>query len=362
MNLNFNKSLIERMNEGVFLLDKHADIKAYNAAARCWLQDCIGLAVHLREQIQSEASGQLVFPTKIHARGSWGDNPSTPVEAWLCKDGTCDYALLITQPGTQQELKSRETRFVALIGDQLRQEMGKLRDLLAKAAVPGTLNRPAILQQSARVDRALLEIDQLSVLFQRDKVFLEDRLSLIPLLKGILPYLPNQRGEQAISYTLIETLNSLGVLYGDADWLKYAFRNLLSMLGESAPPQSEVILELRQLGDFIVFTSRVLNAPGSRPEDSHPLSHEDTSRVERDIHLQMCHRIVELHGGRLKISMATDGDSDDYSNGIESFTLNLLTGIPDHDRSRASCSECRYVLQTQAYAKDLSELMATTTH
>jgi hypothetical protein len=195
-------------------------------------------------------------------------------------------------------------------------------------------------------------------LFQRDKVFLDDRLSLVTLIKDILPALPHQRGEHAIHYKLVETLNQLGALYGDAAWLKYAIQSLLTGLGESAPPHSQVVLELRQLGDFIVFTGGVHAARELRQSNDDRRNKEATPPVERDIRLLMCQRIVQLHGGRLKVSVSTSNGPDEHSTGIESFTLNLLTGMPDHDRSRISCADCRYTLQAQAYAQDLSALLA----
>ena len=357
MQLNFEMAQIERMSDAVVLLDKQADVKAYNSPARAWLQECAGLSEQLRTLIRRERTGLLVLPTAVKLQGSWSEESSHPVEAWLCKDGNFDYALLITRPSLEQAFKSNETRFVALLGEQAREEMKLLGDLLRNAAGPGELDRAAILRQSARVDRVLVEIDQLAVLFQRDKVFLEDRLALVSLIKDILPTLPNQRGEHSTQYKLVETLDQLGALYGDAAWLKYAIESLLTGLGESAPPRSQVVLELRQLGDFIVFTGRVHAARELRPIAGNR-EQGTTTPVERDIRLQMCQRIVQLHGGRLKVSVTTSDGPDEYSTGIESFTLNLLTGIPDHDRSRVSCAECRYTLQAQAYAQDLSSLLA----
>jgi hypothetical protein len=47
----------------------------------------------------------------------------------------------------------------------------------------------------------------------------------------------------------------------------------------------------------------------------------------------------------------------DSSSLIESFTLTLPTGLPLHERSRASCTECRINLQTQAFAADVATLL-----
>jgi signal transduction histidine kinase len=354
MRLNFEMAQIERMSEGVVLLDKLAEVKSCNQAARAWLPACVRQAGQLRALIQNERAGLLKLPAEV----TLDESLSEPVDAWLCKDGRWNYVLFVAQPAPEQELKAIETRFVALLGAQARQEISALGDLLRAAASTSALNRSAILHQSARVDRVLTEINHLATLFQRDEVFLEDRLSLIGLVKDVLSTLPRQRGAHLIHYKLVETFEQLGVLYGDAAWLKYAIQHLLTGLGESAPPHSQVIIELHQIGDFIVFTGRVQNAPQRHLEK--PAHHEDgkTSPLTLEIRLQMCQRIVQLHGGRIKVSMTRSADGDEHNTGIESFTLNLLTGLPDHDRSRASCEKCRYTKQAQAYAIDLSELLA----
>lgn len=354
MNLGLDRTLIERMSEGVILLDRNAEVTAYNVAARGWLRECMALSGTLRALMARAANGLLALPTAVQLGTDRGPERCAPVDAWLCADGPEDYALFIAQQVPEDEFRESESRFIALLGEQARQEMAQLGRLLRTAQKPGELDRAVLARQCAGVDRLLVEIDQLSTLFGRDKVFLEERLSLVPLLKAVLPALPHQGGERALRYTLIETNDLLGALYGDEAWLKYAFRNLLSALGDSAPAFSEVVLDLRQLGDFIVLTGRLRNAPGVREERETRYERGADSALERDIRRQMCQRIVELHGGRLKILPAS-GDDDRC---IESFTLNLLTGIPDHDRSRASCSGCRHILQSQAYARDLSALMA----
>ncbi|MFZ4537719.1 hypothetical protein [Propionivibrio sp.] len=358
MRLNFDMSLIERMSEGVVLLDKNGGIKAFNSAARSWLPECAGLVNPIREMIKRSLNGLLALPAALQLNGVWDKDLPSPADAWLCQDGRYDYAIFIARPSPEQEFKSSETRFVALLGEQARKEMDSLKELLRAVANSADIDRTAILQQSARVDRVLVEIEQLSTLFQHDKVFLEDRLSPIALLKEVLPGLPGQRGENAINYKLIETRDQLGVLYGDAAWLKYAFHNLLAVLGESAPPQSRVVLELRQLGDFIVFTGRVRSAPGLSVSRAKVRDQDNASPMERDIRMQMCRRIIELHGGRLKVSVTTNDGPDEYSTGYDAFTINLLTGLPSNDRSLASCAECRFTLQAQAYAQDLSALLA----
>lgn len=347
MRLNFDIQQIETMSEGVVLLDNRAAVKAYNSAARAWLPECLGLTSSLQALITSEQAGRLLFPVAVSLQGTWGEQAPGKVDAWLCKDGRWNYALFIARPTLAQEFKSSETRFVSLIGAEARQEMALLAELLRSRG-----DRDAILVQSARVERLLIEIDQLVALFQRDGLFLADRLSLRDLLKEILPGLPRQRGESAISYKLVEAANSLGTVYGDAAWLGYAFRQLLAELGASAPARAQVVLRLRQFGDFIFISGNVQSSPGSRHAPGRAGAQDSNAPMVRDIRLQMSRRIIELHGGHLKLIDADSGK------GIESFTLDLLTGMPEAEHRRTSCAECPHVLQSYSYAEDISSLLS----
>lgn len=84
---------------------------------------------------------------------------------------------------------------------------------------------------------------------------------------------------------------------------------------------------------------------------------------EASIRMPLCQRIVELHCGSLKIEWL--GGPDHAGEGVASFVLTLQSGLPEHERSRASCSACRLNLQAQAYANDIAHLLEqlpTATH
>jgi hypothetical protein len=69
----------------------------------------------------------------------------------------------------------------------------------------------------------------------------------------------------------------------------------------------------------------------------------------------LARRIVELHGGQLRVN-AIDGDDSTQSNAIESFTLQLPTGSPANQRGK-DCENCSVNQQATAYARDLAALM-----
>jgi hypothetical protein len=148
--------------------------------------------------------------------------------------------------------------------------------------------------------------------------------------------------------------------------MSYAFNVLLSALMRGLTPKGSLYVKSRQLGDFVVVSGRsVLHEPKmSEQNDPSPdASQSDDSPAKNEtIHLAtrmlMCQRICELHGGFLKMEFQPVTCDIDMARPIESFVLTLRSGLPEHERSRASCSECRLNLQAQVYAADIAQLLS----
>ena len=73
-------------------------------------------------------------------------------------------------------------------------------------------------------------------------------------------------------------------------------------------------------------------------------------------HIEICQRIVALHGGQLKIVSQAAAQADDPLRGIESFHLSLPTGAPLLGRNLAACTNCLAPRQAEQYARDLAAL------
>jgi hypothetical protein len=131
----------------------------------------------------------------------------------------------------------------------------------------------------------------------------------------------------------------------------------LQCLEAGAPRHSHIALNLRQNGGFLVLTARPSTASDVRASVRVPQEavKDPVLRLAASIRVPLARRIVELHGGQLKVN-PLDGDGADASNAIESFTLQLPTGSPVSQRSK-DCENCSVNQQATAYARDLAALM-----
>jgi hypothetical protein len=250
---------------------------------------------------------------------------------------------------------------VDLLGDRVREKMADLRRLLRGGAGAVERDEAAIAATSDQLDQLLAATSEFAQLLQRDQVFDDERLNLAEQIRQIVPDL---WGGCGIRYVISPPVGLQGMVYGNAAWLRRALKSLIESLGCSAPPQSDVAIGLRQLGDFVLITGNVLARRNTHPAGAIFFSPQGAvatsaaagSDTSRSIEQLMCRRIVELHAGQLHLEHMPGSDGADAQ--LESFTLSLATGLPVHERSRLSCAECRHTQQAQAYAVDMELLLS----
>jgi hypothetical protein len=93
VNLLLNAALLEKMSEGVVLLDANGRVMDYNRAALPWLPHCHAKAAELSATIKKITSGALVAPLNLAA-----DFPATDTKAdfHLCRSSSQSFAVFIT--------------------------------------------------------------------------------------------------------------------------------------------------------------------------------------------------------------------------------------------------------------------------
>jgi hypothetical protein len=203
-------------------------------------------------------------------------------------------------------------------------------------------------------------MEELSMLANVGNMVPGERLSVVNLLKESIASIKLRHREYYIDAIAPEPAAEVGSVYGNAVWVQCAFTALLQSLEKGAPGRSNIVLTVRQSGGFLVLCARpssvydVCNAEPVRTEPSKdPVLHLGAS-----IRIPLARRIVDLHGGQLKVNWM-DGDDPARSNAVESFTLQLPTGGPGKDRD-AHCENCSVNQQATAFARDLAALMPPT--
>lgn len=367
MLLNFDPTLLDQMAEGIIVLNHQAVVLHHNTAGKRWLAACRESRQTLRRLIAEDLTGRTPFP--VCANFLLENVPSRPegATAWLLNNGQHAYALVVLTPllqpkGIEHRTDLSAHHYVTLLGEQVRQQIAQFQVRAEATALP-----PALKNQLFQMDALLQEMADLAMLLQRQQVFASERIDLAQLLKSCLSRLALQEARAARHHLEADSVTQ-GSIYGDAHWLAYAFDILLSGLTRGMVPNSHLQISVRQVGDFVVVTGRDVYGNTARPAGTPPhgaAAAAPSHAVSRDpartnSRMVMTQRILELHSGQLKLSflpgpvVAETG----LAAPIESFSVTLLTGLPRHERSRATCTQCPFSLQAQAYAQDIAELMA----
>jgi hypothetical protein len=371
---NFDLPLLDQLAEGLILLDRKAQVLSHNQVAEPWVKQAHAMQGVLKDLLDLEARGRIKLPVKL---GLWSGKTATdehPGEAWLIMDGRHDNALCIvpvqSSHGAAAKLAhppAAEQNFLSLLGDEARSQITALRLLLAPQAGHALHNAAAITLQSKRVESLLQQLSDLSLLMQRDEVFADERLSLTELVRAALPPVTLPVDPELAVFSMGQDSPAQGVVYGHAAWMRYALRVLFEALQDSAPARSQINIRTRQMGNFVIISGHVAAIAHRRSSKATAQSAATDGNARpaesRDSRVRwlMCRRIIALHGGQLKLAFLPAGGADDASTApMESFTLTLGTGQPINERSRVSCGTCRHVLQGQAYAFDLSQLLNNT--
>ena len=357
MNLTLSAATMSLMSDGVILLDQKGRPREVNAAAQPWLRRCVEFTQQWARSIEQLQAGAITLPLVVDIARAGDGLP--PANVHLLKNGNHGYALLIRPLSTTSlpSHHSSKSSFLALMGSEVRKEIARFTALLHESHDP-IAQSTDLMRQANRVDTLLTEVGALAELDQRDEIFAGQRLAIAEIVRAILPALPRVAGDDPIRYALVESGEKLAPVYGNQKWLRQALHTLLARLGRDCPTLGSVVIDLRQIGDFLVINGR---ATADSAGWHSALDPAPPSRPTYSLEAEICHRIIELHGGQLKLRFidkeATQEDPD-ATGPIESVTLTLPTGVPSGDRSRVSCADCRITLQSMQYARDLAEIMA----
>ncbi len=371
MRLNLDMNILRHMTDGVVVLDRYAQIVAFNKIAEPWTPRCQAMAAALKRLIDEERHGRLVLPLFIDMQMVPPNNaPSQRADAWLCKNGRNEYAIFIVSPNpslptsapTRTQPKAHRN-LLALVRDDVRGQLSKLRALMHPGGNQQAAAPAVIAQQCKKVEQLMQEVTDLSLLLEHDEVFAGERLSVPELIENVLVSLPQNAKQSTVE--LHAGIDPLAPVYGNGAWLSYALRLLIVGMIDSAPQRTLVQLTTRQMGDFLVLTGRS-SATRSMQSEATPActgatEPEPTDEDAANIQMMMCKRIIELHAGQIRLtSMPADTSSFQPPGSIESFTLTLMTCMPASERSYAACADCRHVGQALSFASDMAQLIAST--
>ena len=361
--LTFGKDELNILSDGLVLLDAKGVISGINRMPPACLKRVLENRARIAVWVADALKGSLSLPAavELHEGGSAPRGGEAGGQrAMLCMNGRRGYALVI-KFAPQADSPPIGTGLEALMGQEMQDQLRTTAELLRRFEPTGA-EAAKLRRQAVKLESLLQDVAALAELRGRDQVFSEDRFQLAGLVRELVPQLPRQRGEDAIRYVVDDGIDNHGNLYGSRHWLQQALHTLLLRLAAGCAPRGQVRVELRQIGDFLVMAGTAIS-PVTDAVGFHPLPQRASpSRIlkEGGLTMDICSRIIDLHGGQMKLTPA----SVDAEGGVagatalESLTLTLPTGLPVADRSRVSCAECRITFQALQYARDLAEITA----
>jgi hypothetical protein len=360
MFLNFDTNTLEKLSEGVVVLDRYGQIIDFNRAAKPWIKSCVKAADKIRAIVIQAARDGSKTPVLIDLYPK-ADAQTQAADVMLCSDGKDGFALLFTPVHCNPQESPGEWQrqgISHLIGDEIRHQLNQLIQHLGSIRDPKSVAETTPVREHAQHLRSLfVAMEQLSLIARAGTMFPGERLSVVELLRDAIASINFRHCDYFIEATAPEPATEVGPIYGSAKWVKCAFVALLESLEQWAPRRSHIFLNVRQNGGFLVLTARpssisdVSSTIPVKPEaDVDPVL-----RLAASIRVPLARRIVELHGGQLRVN-TIDGDDAKASNAIESFTLQLPTGSPGNQRSK-DCENCSVNQQAMAYARDLVSTM-----
>ena len=351
------QQLIESIRDGFLLLAEDGGVRYANAPAKVALGSDLGsLAASraLRAALRAHAAGTLKLPHafKLDLNGGQRELPavliSPPVGATPA---------LLVQPAVAEANAPGLANVLELIRGKLLRPMQALRASL-KAPADSQEHATATIRMGEIADE-LEKLVEFAAVFGEDRLNATDRIVISDLIGEVWKDLSSFAGVHSVEVSMVGFGQPLPPVYGNRDWLRRAVFELLDNAirhcGSHAAPRvgmrTQIEISARQLGLHVVLTIRNAGI-GLLPKvvDRVYLPFNTATTQRRDgrrglaLGLPLVHKLVELHGGRLKIGM--EGGEE-----VE-CVIELPTGAPQHDAARLD------LLQAKRYAEDLGKLLA----
>lgn len=346
-------TLLETIKDGIVVVNLAGDLVFANAAARqSFSQQLTTIANHpeLKLAIANAAIGKTPVPCQI--RISLGEDiyARTTLSGTLIQaPNVIDYAFVIHTGLRSDEYTNSLHNFFELIRQELRNPVQQFLTELEKTQPKSEAGREVI-------DRLEKMIDLVEV-FGDDALIDDERILFKNLVSEVCQDLAPIANKHRMQISLVGFSGELPPVYGSTNWLKRAVRECMenaikhsSEALSSTGGNGNVEIRASTSGQHLMITVRNLGK-GALPKISDrvflPFNRagirKESPLQGLSIGLPLAQRIVQLHGGQIRILNQDDSTE---------LIMELPTGAPKRDSTRMD------IQQAQKYAEDLSKLMA----
>lgn len=353
--------MLDAVRDSILIVNKAGKIVYTNAAARGDFDGGLsGLLVQqqLRQAVDQILSGRDGGPVELKLRAADGSDAERAVSVVPAPNGS-DAAVIVHAAGEPAGTHAEGRTVAELMRQHLHEPLATFTDhlqtLLAQRAAPA----PAVVDDARTLLDRLEKVMDMIAVFGGDALSGDERLLPQPLVEQAMQAGLSASLRNRVSVALVGFDANLPPVYGSERWLQRALREIIENAARHglAAPDSHgpVTVEVRahQAGEFLTLIFRNRGAfrgtadggrfiPFSTGSTATPGSASRQATATR-IGLPLAQRIVELHGGSLKLR----GDDDSTE-----VVVQLPTGAPRFSSRQLDAEQAR------RYAEDLAKLMA----
>lgn len=327
--------LFDFLSDGIVVVSRKAEVRYVNAVARSLGGWEVGASLGpapLREALDRLVGGsaappvafELALPRDKKAR-------VTLIESARGGDVFVSLAPIAPAPVEDVRLANFMTLLKAELGPAL------------QTAVVGT-------EDASALGRRLAQLGALAEAHLEAPIVASDRIDLQALAEDAMAAVAAHAGRLGVRIAMSGFDKHLPPVYGSRRWLLRAFIECLQHAIEHGARGACVELRAAQHGTFVRITlvDHGYNVPpflrAALAQTREAKRRAEAAPLLPNVGLAVCERVLELHGGHIRI------ESDDA--GRADLLLELPTGAPAHSPNSSG------IEQAWRYAEDLARLMA----
>lgn len=358
--------LLDLVDSPLLLFNADGQVVFSNQAAKtmaCRPALLLGSDPHVRALVKDVALGKFLVNNEMRVEGL-SDNG---VARLICRTAPKPIAGLVAMAVSLAEDTPTETTEALPAGpDQQRLSLQQIMELLRGELLPpiqavlGQTADPALGQSVRGLHERLDRVVDLVNVFGEDVLIGDERMLMADMVRNVCEELAPLTRSKGVSFLIEGAREDLPAVYGSQRLMRRALYECLHNAVEHARAgvqtrESVVVgVNFRASGQHLqvsIHNAGVLSAAALTRHASaifRPTGEGSTTDPEPGaamrIGLPLSHRILQLHGGRLRIEREDDQDIE--------VMLELPTGAP------LRTSHHLDMLQAQIYAADLSKLLA----
>lgn len=360
------QNLFNELNDGVMVFTTDGSLVFMNESVRRWvlLPHQIENATEyiwtkVKEAMESGVAGPLtvVLDLRRGADGRW------PVHfddiGILVPSPRPTEVVLLLRPANVTESIARTTRGMKeLLEGELDLCLSGILDAMERAETheersssEATTSARLKYEISARISAArtlLTEFEGALKLSLAAPLIDSERVHVDSLLERVAGDMCSHLSARELQITVNYRDEVLAPVYGSSLWLEKALKALLEHMRPPERSNTNLNVEMKQLNNHIQLTMKHSNVAcrekmsSSRFPRRESVSRPSSSQSGVELSLVFARKVIEAHGGKLKVFQDLDGFSEIH--------VQLPTGRPPSD-------DAALQLQLECYAKDLNYML-----